>query len=260
MKNKIKTTVILTTMMSTILNNPVYADDFINIKVENTPKAVQNTPQDEEVEVLNNSNNEVDILLRVGEYPNKQGKRLILPNKAEGYNDLPIQYDAVNDNYFISEYYFNLKIAKKLRWCLAQEGVNVILQDTKGKSEDLNAAGRIAREKDPKIYLSIHTNAYKSDSSGYFFMTNEYDAQSKSIADRLSYSIKDNKLIPQMQNRLNTGYIGELNEKPGEINILGELGFFSNPEEAKKLSSEDYCNYVARKMCDELVEILKDLD
>ena len=51
-----------------------------------------------------------------------------------------------------------------------------------------------------------------------------------------------------------------MNVKPGEFNILGEFGFFSNPEEAKKLSSDAYCNYVARKMCDELVEILKTLE
>ena len=259
MKNNIKNTVIISTMLSTLLTTPVHADDdFIHINVDNSPKNVQIAPQDEEVEVLNNSNNELDIIVRVGEFPNKQGKRLILPNKAEGYNDLPIRYDAVNDNYFISEYYFNLKIAKKLRWVLEQNGVNAILQDTTCKAEDLNAAGRIAKAKNPPIYLSVHTNAFKEDSSGYFFMTNG-DAGSKGIADRLSYSIQGNNLIPKMSNRINDGYIGEMNVKPGEFNILGEFGFFSNPEEAKKLSSEDYCNYVARKMGDELTAILKDL-
>lgn len=256
---KIKNTVILTTMMSTLFSNPAYADEFINIEVENIPKNVENTPQTKEVEVLNNYSNEVDVLLRIGEFENKPGKRLILDSYSNEYNDLPVRYDKVNDNYYICEYDFNKKIAKKLRWVLEQNGVNVILQDTKDKSEDLNKAGRIAKAKDPKIYLSIHTNAFQRDSSGYFFMTNG-DATSKAVADRLSYSIKDNRLIPQMQNRLNTGYIGEMNVEPGEINILGELGFFSNPEEAKKLSSEDYCNYVARKMGDELTQILKDLE
>lgn len=258
MKNNIKNTVIISTMMSTLLTTPVHADDFIRIKVDNSPKNVQEAPQDEAVNVLNTSNSELDIVLRVGEFPNKLGKRLILPNKAEGYNDLPIQYDAVNDNYFISEYYFNLKIAKKLRWVLEQNGVNAILQDTTCKAEDLNAAGRIAKAKNPPIYLSVHTNAFREDSSGYFFMTNG-DVGSKGIADRLSYSIQDNNLIPKMSNRINDGYIGEMNVKPGEFNILGEFGFFSNPEEAKKLASEDYCNYVARKMGDELKLILEEL-
>ena len=257
MKN-IKNTVVISTIMSALLTSPVHADEFMKVHVDNSPKNVQMAPQDEAVEVLNNSNNELDIVLRVGEFPNKQGKRLILPTKAEGYSDLPIQYDAVNDNYFISEYYFNLKIAKKLRWVLEQNGVNAILQDTTCKAEDLNAAGRIAKAKNPPIYLSIHTNAFKENSSGYFFMTNG-DAGSNKIADRLSYSIQGNNLIPKMSNRLNDGYIGEMNVKPGEFNILGEFGFFSNPEEAKKLASEDYCNYVARKMGDELTAILKDL-
>ena len=261
MKNNIKNTVIISTMLSTLLTTPVHADDeFIHINVDNSPKNVQIAPQDEEVEVLNNSNNkELDIIIRVGEFPNKSGKRLILPNKAEGYSDLPIQYDAVNDNYFISEYYFNLKIARKLRWVLEQNGVNAILQDTTCKAEDLNAAGRIAKAKGAPVYLSIHTNAFNGKSSGYFYMTNKGDTESAKIADRLSYSIKDNNLIPQLSNRVNDGYIGELNVKPGTYNILGEFGFFDNEVEAKKLASEDYCNYVARKMGDELTAILKDL-
>lgn len=260
MKNKIKNTVIISTMMSTLLTTPVHADDeFIHINVDNSPKNVQEAPQDEAVNVLNTSNNsELDIIVRVGEFPNKQGKRLILPNKAEGYSDLPIRYDATHDNWYICEYDFNIKIARKLRWVLEQNGVNAILQDTTCKAEDLNAAGRIAKAKGALVYLSIHTNAFKEDSSGYFFMTNG-DTGSKGIADRLSYSIQGNNLIPKMSNRINDGYIGEMNVKPGEFNILGEFGFFSNPEEAKKLASEDYCNYVARKMGDELTAILKDL-
>jgi hypothetical protein len=89
-------------------------------------------------------------------------------------------------------------------------------------------------------------------------MTNG-DAGSKGIADRLSYSIKDNKLIPQLSNRINDGYIGEMNVKPGTYNILGEFGFFSNKIEAKKLASEEYCNYVAQKMGNELTKILEEL-
>lgn len=259
MKSNIKNTVILSTMLSSLLSTPVHADEFIHIDVIDTPKNVQDAPQDDAINTLNiSSNNELDIVIRVGEFPNKQGKRLILPNKAEGYNDLPIRYDATHDNYFISEYYFNLKIAKKLSYVLEQNGVNVILQDTTCKAEDLNAAGRIAKAKNPPIYLSIHTNAFREDSSGYFFMTNG-DTGSKDIADRLSYSIQGNNLIPKMSNRVNNGYIGEMNVKPGEFNILGEFGFFSNPEEAKKLASEDYCNYIARRMGDELTAILKDL-
>ena len=260
MKNNIKNTVIISTMMSTLLTTPVHADDeFIHINVDNSPKNVQIAPQDEEVEVLNNSNNELDIVLRVGEYKDKPGKRLILPNKAEGYNDLPIRYDATHDNWYICEYDFNVKIAKKLRWVLEQNGVNAILQDTTCKAEDLNAAGRIAKAKGVPIYLSVHTNAFNGKSSGYFLMTNEGDTKSAKIAERLSYSIKDNNLIPQLSNRINDGYIGEMNVKPGTYNILGEFGFFDNEVEAKKLASEEYCNYVARKMGDELTAILKDL-
>jgi N-acetylmuramoyl-L-alanine amidase len=64
-------------------------------------------------------------------------------------------------------------------------------------------------------------------------------------------------MIPQRDNIINNGYIGELNEKPGTINILAELGFFSNPNEAQILSSDDYVNYMAKHMGDEIIKILE---
>lgn len=215
-----------------------------------------NPLEDVIIPTLNTSN--PDIILRIGEYPDKPGKRLTLPQDMGDYS-LPVRYNAQEDNYYISEYYFNQKIANALYNYLKDNGINVILQDTASKKEDLNAAGRIAKQKNPLIYLAIHTNSYQNDSSGYFFLTNDGDNLSRQLASQLSFSIKDNKLIPQRNNRIQDGYIGELNMKPGKINILGEFGFFSNPQEAKFLSSNEYVNYVAINMGNELIQIIKTL-
>lgn len=260
-----KPKIILSTFLSSLLiTTPSYANEEQYIKIGVEPN--ESHAEVVSVSFLNNSSmnssnaSKTDIILRPGEYPSKPGKRLIV-NPNDDYNGLPILYDKANDNYYISEYYFNQRIVKELYKYLKTQGINVEMQDTRDKTQDLNSAGRIAKQKHPTIYLSIHTNSYNQNSSGYFFITNCGDTLSSQLAQRLSYSLKDNKLIPQRENRRNVNnYIGELNEKPGQINILGELGFFSNPNEAKKLSSEEYIEYVAKHMGDELILILQDLN
>ena len=199
----------------------------------------------------------VDIIVRAAEYPNKPGKRL--DNISEDFNiGVPLRYE--NGKYSIQEHDLNEKVSLALVEYLKEKGVNVVFQDTENKSQDLNAAGRIAKTKNSKIYLSIHHNSYASDSTGYFFMTNG-DAESMQYAKRLSNAMSDNPmLIRQMENRINDGYIGEMNQKPAKINILAELGFaLSNPDEARKCASIEQVDYIAKSLGDEIVKILNEI-
>lgn len=201
---------------------------------------------------------QADVVIRTGEYPNKPGKRL--DNISESFDiDVPIKYD--DGRYCIQEHDLNYKVAKALVNYLKMKNVNVILQNTQSKKEDLNAAGRIAKQYNPKIYLSIHHNSYEKDSSGYFFMTNG-DNQSVQCAKNLSNVMTSNPmLIPQRDNQINNGYIGELNQKPGEINVLAELGFaLSNPDEAKKCADDEQVAYIARQLGDEIIKTLNELN
>lgn len=259
MKKLAKNTLILSTVITSILPTPSHANDGEYIKITTEPN--QSDAEVVEVSALNNSSSNPDIILRPGEFPNKPGKRLIV-NPSEDYNGLPIRYDKEHDNYYVCEYDFNLRIAEALYSYLKDNGVNVVLQTTQDKTQDLNSAGRIAKAKHPTLYLSIHTNSYDSKSSGYFFMTNVGDTESSKVAQRFSYALKDNKLVPQRDNRRNVNsYIGELNQKPGQINILGELGFaLSNKDEAKNVSSDEYVDYIAKHLGDEIILILRELD
>ena len=201
---------------------------------------------------------DTDIIIRVGEYPNKPGKRL--DNVNPNFNiDVPIRYD--NGRYCVQEYDLNYKLASAIVKYLESQGVDVLLQDTQNKSQDLNSAGRRAKALNPDIYLSVHHNSYNESSTGYFFMNNEGDVQSSQCAKRLSNAMSNNPmLIPQRNNRDNTGYIGELNQKPAKINILGEFGFFSNPNEIKKCASNEQINYIAKQLGDELIKILNEIN
>lgn len=223
---------------------------------------------------VNNSGN-TDIVIRAGEWANettaKSGKRYVWGNdiniSQHGLTakdiptDIPLR-KGDDGNFYISEADINLKTAKALAKKLDQKGIKVDLQYATSKSGDLNAAGRIAAAKNPKVYLSIHHNSYQLDSRGYFFMSNVGDNQSANVASRLSNSMINN-YVPQMSNRLNeNSYIGELNKvaAPGRISILGELGFFSNPEELKHIMSDNYVEEVTTKLANELYEVLNNMD
>ena len=257
MKKLAKNTLILSTVITSILPTPSHANDGEYIKITTEPN--QSDAEVVEVSALNNSSSNPDIILRPGEFPNKPGKRLYV-NEDENYNNLPVLYDKEADRYYIPEYYFNKRLAEAIYKYLQTQGVNVQLQTTKDKSEDLNRAGRIAKSKHPIMYISIHHNAYDKNSSGYFLITNNKDALSSKAAQRLSYSLEGNKLVPRMQNRRNVNnYIGELNEKPGKFNILFEAGFaLTNKDEAMNCSSDEYIDYVAKHFGDELIQILQE--
>ena len=207
------------------------------------------------------TSNDVQIVIRPGEYPNKPGKRLTGINVDYDIN-CPIRWDR-ETGYHIQEYDLNYLISVKIVNYLEQKGVNVVLLETENKSQDLNSAGKRAKQYNSSIYLSVHHNSYNSDSSGYFFMTNEGDSQSSQCAKRLSNAMSSNPmLVPQMENRSNTnGYIGELNQKPAKINILGEFGFaLSNSDEAIKCASSEQVDYIARQLGDELIKILNEMN
>ena len=214
----------------------------------------------QQINALECTNMDTDIVIRVGEYPNKPGKRL--DNVDKNFDiDVPIRYD--NGKYCVQEYDLNYKVANAIVRYLESQGVNVVLQDTQNKSQDLNSAGRKAKSLNPDIYLSVHHNSYNENSSGYFFMSNVGDTQSSKYAKRLSNAMSSNPmLVPQMENRRNVdGYIGELNQKPGKVNILGEFGFaLSNPNEAKKCADDTQVEFIAKQLGDELIKILKEIN
>ena len=223
------------------------------------------------------SENEIrqtDVVIRAGEWGNKEtvkpGKRYTWGNDIniskhgisikEIPSDIPLRRE--NNEWFISEYDINLKLARAIAKKLDSEyGVNVNLQYATNKSEDLNAAGKRAAKCNPKIYLSVHHNSYNDDSTGYFFMYNEGDTTSANVANKLSNSIANNGYVPQRQNRANNGYIGELNhvKETNRISILGEFGYF-NKAEIVKICSDEYVNYVSSKIAESIYNQLQEMN
>lgn len=198
------------------------------------------------------------IMIRPGEYPNKPGKRLLLDKKEEGFN-VPVRYDT---SYHIQEHDINEKIAKALYKYLEENYIDVHYQDTYSKWGDLNSAGKKFNILNPLAYISIHTNAHKEDSTGYFFITNEGDKLSEQYANNFNEVLKDNPVsIPSQPNRINDGYIGELNTSRATIKILGEFGYaLTNKEECKKVTSDEYINYIAQNMGSEIIKMVNNIN
>lgn len=205
------------------------------------------------------TNRTCDVIIRVGEYEGKAGKRIYIDNGISWKtipSDIPIHHDS--QGHYISEFDINKKVGEKLVKELQANGVNAKLQVATRKSEDLNNAARIANYDNPKLYISLHHNYYNSDSTGYFAMCNENDKIALNIANRLSDSI-DNSLIPQRQTRQQDGYIGELNHLNNTtVGVLMELGFFSNLDELKIICGDEYTDLVSSNMANEIKNILND--
>lgn len=207
-----------------------------------------------------NSTRACDVVIRVGEYEGKSGKRVYINDKQKKDLEKDIVIREDSKGYYVSEFDINLKTATKLYSELKDNGVAVQLQVAKDKSEDLNAAGRKSNLSNPKLYISIHHNASDSkNAEGYYAITNEGDATGANIAGKLSDSIADNGLVKQRDNANNTGsYIGELNKiHNSTIPVLFELGFFTNPEELYDICSDEYTDYIANNMGAKIEEVLK---
>ena len=232
-----------------------------------------NVPKGVYADYSENEIRNVDVVVRAGEWGNekevKSGKRYFWGSAInisqhgisakEIPTDIPLRCE--NNEWFISEFDINLKLAKAIAKKLdSKYGVDVNLQYAQSKSEDLNAAGRIAAKCNPKVYLSVHHNSFKDDTTGYFFMSNEGDSKSSTFAKRLADAMAKNGLIPQRDNRANDGYIGELNTVKAEnrISILGEFGYF-NKAEIVKICSDQYVNYVSDKVAESIYEQLREM-
>lgn len=211
-----------------------------------------------------------DVVIRVGEWGTpynevvKPGKRIYLNERDCINTNLRIRKDETG--YYIHEWDINMAIAKEVYKNLKEKGIDADLQIATSKAQDLNAAGRIAKAKNPKIYLSIHHN-YCPGANGYLFMYNNNDAVSMNIAKRLSDSIKNVTPVRQRSNapnlRNNKAYIGELNEfkNTDTIAVLAELGFFSDIDgDLQAITSRNVIKSVSKTLANEIYKILKEGD
>ena len=148
----------------------------------------------------------------------------------------------------------NLKIALKLQNLLEQSGSSVVLTrsdenaiydlDAKTLKEkkisDIHNRVKIGNNSSADVFVSIHLNKISDSSySGWQTFYKNGNEDSKKLATSIQLSLNssisnNNKRTPHT---LNTVYIMKNVEIP--ITIV-ECGFLSNPEEEKKLQTDEY--------------------
>lgn len=153
----------------------------------------------------------------------------------------------------------NLSIALLLRDYFQQAGAIVVMPregdydlaapNTKGysrrKSEDLKNRNRFVENHKANIVISLHVNSMLSSRwrGGQTFYT-ELHPDNKRLASCVQSEIRYNLNNTDREAKLTDRKLRFLDHIPGPA-ILVEVGFLSNPEEARNLADKDYQRKVA---------------
>ncbi|MDF2613261.1 MAG: cell wall hydrolase/autolysin [Clostridia bacterium] len=148
----------------------------------------------------------------------------------------------------------NLKVALKLRDYLEQSGAIVVMTRTtdddadgmdgvKHKRKDMAERKKIADG--GELLISIHQNSFTQPSvKGAQTFYNEKSEEGKLLADLIQktiteYADKENRRKAKSNNNY---YVLKATNIPA---VIVECGFLTNPEEEKKLNTDDYQNTMA---------------
>lgn len=183
---------------------------------------------------------------------------------------------AVSDYSGLKEKDINLKIVFKVKELLEQENYKVILTreedkldyppETKGifykRKNDLLKRKKIMDEAGGDIVVSIHLNKFEQTQ---YFGAQTFFPHNSPESTKLAVSIqKALKEIADPNNTREALVRGKPNELPIVIlrdlktpTAIVECGFLSNPEEDKKLGSEEYQNKLALAIKEGIVAYFK---
>ena len=156
----------------------------------------------------------------------------------------------------------NLQIAKKVEELMKKVGIKVIMtrKDDKvpdAKKVDLEQRVKLISETQPTMTLCIHQNSYPEPSvrgAQVFYHTITPEAE-----DIASIVQEQLRMIDPTNNRQikenDTYYMLKNTNVP---TVIVECGFLTNPEEAQKLTDDEYQNQIAQAICEGIVKWLNE--
>ena len=165
---------------------------------------------------------------------------------------------------------FNLAIGLKVKDALEEKDFQVVMtRDTdtglydqasrNKKAQDMQKRILLIQEVKPVLTVSIHQNSYedsgvKGPQVFYYQDSVQGEALAKMLQEKLNEYLQVER--PRKEKGNTTYYL--LKRSPGVLNIV-ECGFLTNPEEAGKLSQEDYQIKVAEAIADGVEEYVNRL-
>ena len=157
----------------------------------------------------------------------------------------------------------NLEIGLKLQRALEDEGVTVVMtresdepiaaaEETdiaKRKEADMQKREQIIRGAKADMYIGVHQNSFESaDAVGPQIFYHTDSVLGNELAKCIQ-EIMNNELEIESPRKVNCGRYRLL--KPGsQPSVTVECGFFTNPDEEKKLQDDDYQNKVVKGIVD----------
>ena len=162
---------------------------------------------------------------------------------------------GIND---VLEKDLNLQIAKKVKKLLEEAGIKIVMTRTNdkvpdAKKEDLNQRVQLINETKPKLALCIHQNSYpdeKIKGAQVFYHTITPEAEDVASIVQEQLRTVDPTNTRQIKEN-DTYYMLKNCQVP---TIIVECGFLTNPEEAAKLTQEEYQDQIAQAICEGVVK------
>ncbi len=154
----------------------------------------------------------------------------------------------------------NLQIALKLKKTLEDQGMSVIMtrEEDKGlydegasnkKAQDLQRRCDLINEKKPFMTVSIHQNSYTSPQikgAQVFYYTTS--AESQKLAEIIQKTLIE-QVDPDNHREAKPNDSYYMLKRTSSVIVIVECGFLSNPEEAAKLTDEEYQQKLVEAIC-----------
>lgn len=150
----------------------------------------------------------------------------------------------------------NLQIAERVKLYLEANDIRVVMtrqedvmletgDGSSKKNQDMKARVKLIEENAPEVVVSIHQNSYPAESvhgAQVFYYTGS------SEGSRLADLLQNSMLVyadPQNTRQIKGDDTYYLLKHINVPTVIVECGFLSNPEEARKLASEEYQDRMA---------------
>ena len=164
---------------------------------------------------------------------------------------------GIND---VLEKDLNLQIAKKVAKLLEEVDIKVVMTRKNdkvpdAKKKDLEQRIELINDTNPTLALCIHQNSYPDEkiygAQVFYHTTTEEAEDAASIVQEELREIDPNNKRQIKEN--DTYYMLKFSKVP---TIIVECGFLTNPEEAAKLTQEEYQDELAYAICNGIVKWL----
>lgn len=158
----------------------------------------------------------------------------------------------------------NLQVAQKVAKLFEEAGIKIVMtrEDDKvpdAKKEDLDQRINLINDTNPTLALCIHQNSYpdeKIKGAQVFYHTVTEEAEDVASMVQEELRLVDPTNTRQIKEN-DTYYMLKNTKVP---TIIVECGFLTNPEEAEKLTQEDYQNQLAKAICEGIIKWLDKSD